>query len=86
LLQTAEHDKEAGMTATALMREALALPIQERVALTQALWASIDDQWADADVSEAVAEARRRDAEMDESPSSRLSHDEVMRSARRALG
>lgn len=73
------------MSATALANQALALPLGERVEFAQLIWASIDQQLADAGVGQALMEAKSRDAELDANPALGQDHDEVMRQARRAL-
>lgn len=73
------------MTATALADQALALPLGERVEFAQMIWASIDEQLADADIGQALMEAKRRDAALEADPSIGQTHDEVMRLARHAL-
>ena len=73
------------MTTTALTSEALALPLRERVEFAQLIWASIDEQLADAGVAEALMEAQSRDAALDADLSIGQSHEEVMRLARHAL-
>lgn len=67
---------------------ALALPVGDRTALAQALWQSLEEgdhppSDCECDVRE---EARRRNAELDADPSLGRSHEEVMASARRAIG
>ena len=64
----------------------MALPISERVSLAQALWQSIDVGLAAAKDREAVAEAIRRDEELSSGAVQGRTHDEVMRTARRAVG
>ena len=74
------------MSTQELTSEAMALPISERVSLAQALWQSIDAGLAAAKDREAVAEAIRRDEELSSSAVQGRTHDEVMRTARRAVG
>jgi len=71
-----------------LTLQALALPLQERVALAEALWQSIDEgPGADSSIEEqaAVEQAQRRDAELTSGAVAGRTHDEVMESARRIL-
>ena len=76
------------MSTKELTREAMALPLAERIALAQSLWHSIEGQptgtVAD-EVEWAVREADRRDAELSSGQASGRTHEEVMRAARRAL-
>jgi len=76
------------MSGKQLTNEAMALPLAERVALAQTLWQSIDGResgkLAD-EVSWAVAEAKRRDAELSSGQAVGRTHEEVMRAARKAL-
>ncbi|MES2938068.1 MAG: addiction module protein [Pseudomonadota bacterium] len=74
------------MSTTSITQQALDLPLAERVAVAQALWASIDDQLADVDARDAVLVARERDAAFDTGKVTGLSHDQVMQDARRRLG
>jgi putative addiction module component (TIGR02574 family) len=74
------------MSIEQLTAEAMALPFPERIRLAQALWQSIDGDLLETDEREAVRTAIQRDAELSAGTVEELSHDEVMRSARRALG
>ncbi len=74
------------MSTASITQQALNLPLAERVAIAQALWASIDDQLADVDVRDAVLVARERDAAFDTGTVTGLSHDQVMQDARRRIG
>ncbi len=58
----------------------MALPLAERVDLAEALWQSIGEE------SEAIEQAARRDNALSSGKVSGLSHDEVMRAARSAIG
>lgn len=72
-----------------LTSEALALPLQERVALAEALWQSIDEEpQADASVEkrDAVSQALRRDAELASGIVVGRTHDQVMDAAQRITG
>jgi len=64
---------------TATLTQALfALPMAERIALADKLYASVPENWQQA-VDEAwLKEAERRSAEMDADPSIALSHEEFM--------
>jgi putative addiction module component (TIGR02574 family) len=72
-----------------LTRQLVALPLQERVDLAQALWQSIDDQLAaespDTVEAEAIAVALKRDAALDSGHVVGLSHEQVMEAVRQAL-
>ena len=74
------------MSSDQLTLEAIALPLRERVSLAQALWASIDTGLADAEDGVAVHEAIRRDGELTSGAVKGRTHDEVMASARKAIG
>jgi putative addiction module component (TIGR02574 family) len=77
-----------GMSGKQLTNEAMALPLAERVALAQTLWQSIDGRGEGKlmdEVNWAVAEAKRRDAELSLGQAVGRSHEEVMRAARKAL-
>jgi putative addiction module component (TIGR02574 family) len=74
------------MSTQQLTTEAMALPLSERVTLAQTLWQSIDAGLADADEHEAVREAIRRDLELSSGAVVGRTHEEVMQSARRAIG
>ena len=76
------------MSGNQITREAMALPLAERVALAQTLWQSIGGQNADKltdEVNWAVAEAKRRDTELSSGQATGRTHEEVMRAARQAL-
>lgn len=64
---------------TATLTQALfALPMADRIALADKLYASIPEDWQQA-VDEAwLKEAEQRSAEMDADPSSALSHEEFL--------
>ncbi|MBA2674474.1 addiction module protein [Ramlibacter sp.] len=74
------------MSTASITQQALDLPLAERVAVAQALWASIDDQLAEVDVLDAVLVARERDAAFDTGAVAGLSHEQVMQDARRRIG
>jgi putative addiction module component (TIGR02574 family) len=76
------------MSGEQLTNEAMALPLAERVALAQTLWQSIDggsEGKLTDEVSWALAEAKRRDAELSSGQAVGRTHEEVMRAARKAL-
>ena len=73
------------MTAKELMADAMALPLEERVSLAQALWESIDAGLPDTDARAAVNEAIERDEELSSGKVTGRTHEEVMQAARRAL-
>jgi putative addiction module component (TIGR02574 family) len=77
------------MTSDRIVDELLALPLRERVALAQMLWQSINES-SDLDAAEeeraALAEARRRDSELDSGIVNGRGHRQVMKAARPALG
>ena len=69
--------------------ELLALPLAERVDLAEALWQSISEGTLldpTAEEREAIAEARRRAAELRDGTVVGRTHEQVMEAARRALG
>jgi putative addiction module component (TIGR02574 family) len=71
-----------------LISQALALPLQERVTLAEALWQSIDEEpQADSSIEEreATTHALRRDAELASGAVVGRTHDQVMDAARRLL-
>jgi putative addiction module component (TIGR02574 family) len=76
------------MSSKEILREAMALPLGERVALAQTLWQSIEGQ-PSGNVSEevawAVAEADRRDGQLSSGQASGRTHEQVMRAARNAI-
>lgn len=73
------------MSTEQLIADAMALPLSERVSLAQALWESIDAGLQDSDQRAAVAEAIRRDKELSTGRVTGRTHEEVMKTARRAL-
>jgi hypothetical protein len=64
----------------------MSLPLAERMSLAQALWESIDAGLADTDKSLAVREAIRRDQELSSETVSGRTHEQVIQTARRAIG
>jgi putative addiction module component (TIGR02574 family) len=73
------------MSVQQLSKEALALPLAERVALAQMLWASLEEGQEEPDDQCVMAEALRRDAEMTAGTVTGRTHAEVMAAARRAI-
>jgi putative addiction module component (TIGR02574 family) len=67
-----------------LTTQCLALPLDQRVELTQRLWLSLEGQ-LDED-AELIAEIERREAEMAKGAVKTYSHEEVIRDARQILG
>ena len=70
------------------VREALALPLTERVALAQSLWQSIESQpavRASDEIAWAVQEADRRDKELSSGQATGRTHEQVMRAVRKVL-
>jgi len=64
----------------------MALPLQERVGLAEALWQSIGQGLNSGGEAEAVEQADRRDAELISGAAVGRTHADVMRAARAALG
>ena len=73
------------MSLQQLSNEALALPLTERAALAQTLWASLDHEMATPDDDSIMAEVLRRDAELTSGTVTGRTHEEVMAAARRAI-
>jgi putative addiction module component (TIGR02574 family) len=69
-----------------LTEQAMALPLDERVELAEALWQSIGEGLRAGGQREAVEQAARRDAELTSGAATGRTHDEVMQAARRAIG
>ena len=74
------------MSTQELKREAMALPLSERVSLAQALWESINAGLADTDEQGALREAIRRDQELSSGVVVGRTHEQVMQAAHRAIG
>lgn len=76
------------MSTKELVKEAMALPLVERVALAQNLWQSIEVQ-SDGKVADevkwALEEAERRDTELTSGKVTARTHEQVMRAARKAI-
>ena len=66
---------------------ALRLPAEQRAHLAEKLWESLGDPYLADQRSDddALAEAKRRDAEIESGQVEPLSHDEVMKAARDAI-
>jgi putative addiction module component (TIGR02574 family) len=73
------------MSAQQLSNEALALPLAERVALAQTLWASLEEGITESDDRSLMAEVLRRDEELNAGTVAGRTHAEVMAAARRAI-
>jgi putative addiction module component (TIGR02574 family) len=77
------------MSTQQLVDELLSLPLPERVDVAQTLWQSINQAPGVDTIEEereAIAEAKRRDAELTSSAVVGRSHEEVMTNVRRVLG
>jgi hypothetical protein len=66
--------------------EAMALPLSERVSLAQELWRSIDGGWRETDGPSLLWEAIGRDQELSAGTVIGRTHEQVMATARRAIG
>jgi hypothetical protein len=69
-----------------LTEQVLALPLEARVHLAEALWQSIGEALRAGGEREAVEQAARRDAELSSGAATGRTHEEVMQTARRAIG
>ncbi len=74
------------MTTSPLIEQVLALPLEERVGLAEALWQSIGDGLTASDERDAIEQATRRDEELMSGTIRGRTHEEVMQAARRAIG
>jgi putative addiction module component (TIGR02574 family) len=74
------------MSKEQLTAEAMALSLEERVSLAQALWESIEAGLPESLPDEALREAIRRDQELSSGSAVGRTHDQVMQAARRATG
>jgi len=74
------------MSTKQLTAEAMALPLAEKVSLAQALWESIDAGLPDASERASVREAASRDRELSAGTVAGISHEDAMKTARRAIG
>lgn len=63
---------------TATLTQLFSLPVAERVALADQLYASVPEDWQKSVDQAWLEEAERRSAEMDADPSMALSYDEFM--------
>ncbi len=66
------------MNAATLTQDLFSLPVAERVALADRLYASVPEDWQKAADQAWLDEASRRSAEMDADPSQELSHEAFM--------
>ncbi len=64
----------------------MALPLEERIAIAQALWESIDEGLSDGGERDAIEQALRCDADLTSGAVIGRTHGEVMASMRRAMG
>ena len=74
------------MSKEEIVERAMELPLRERVLLAEQLWQSIGPELEADGTREAIETAKRRDLEMTSGQVEGLTHDEVMESARRAIG
>jgi len=74
------------MSTEQLIAEAMALPLNERVTLAQSLWESIDAGQAETPENTALQQAIARDEELSSGAVTGRSQDDVIQSARRAIG
>jgi putative addiction module component (TIGR02574 family) len=74
------------MATNSLAEQLMALPLEERIGLAEALWQSIGEELASGGEREAIEQAARRDAEMNSGAVVARSHEDVMAAARRAIG
>lgn len=74
------------MSKEEIVERAMELPLRERVLLAEQLWQSIGPELERDGTREAIETAKRRDLEMTSGQVEGLTHDEVMESARRAIG
>lgn len=76
------------MSGKQMEKQALALPLRERVKLAEALWQSINEpseESASKEERDAIELSARRDAEISSGDATPRSHRVVMKAARRAL-
>jgi putative addiction module component (TIGR02574 family) len=74
------------MATQQLTEQVMALPLAERVNLAEALWQSIGEGLRAGGEREAIEQATRRDAELTSGAVAGRTHEEVMQTARRAIG
>ncbi len=87
-LKTGGLNRRLGdMSREQILKEAMALPLEDRVDVAQALWGSIAERGGSAeDEAASIALAKERDTALRDGAVTAVSHDEVMTRARRALG
>lgn len=66
------------MTTASISQSLFRLPIAERVALADQLYASVPEDWQRETDQAWLSEAERRSTEMDQDPKSELSHEEFL--------
>ncbi len=66
------------MSSASINESLLLLPVAERVALADELYASVPEDWQRETDRVWLNEAERRSAEMDKNPESELSHEEFL--------
>ena len=69
-----------------LTEQIMALPLEQRVGLAEALWQSIGQGLQTSGEREAIEQAWRRDADLTSGAAPARTHEEVMQAARRAIG
>lgn len=69
------------MTTQPLIEQAMALPLEERIVLAEALWQSIDEGLRAGSERDAIAHAVQRDAELVSGNVAGCSHEQVMQAA-----
>ena len=75
------------MSREQILKEVMALPLEDRVDVAQALWGSIAESGTGAeDEAAAIAAAKERDKALRDGTVTGADHEEVMTRARRALG
>lgn len=66
------------MSAVSISQNLFLLPVAERVAIADQLYASVPEDWQSETDQAWLTEAERRSAEMDEHPEMELSHTEFL--------
>jgi putative addiction module component (TIGR02574 family) len=66
------------MPDTSINQSLFLLPIAERVAIADQLYASVPEDWQRETDQAWLAEAKRRSAEMDQDPSAEMSHEDFL--------
>jgi putative addiction module component (TIGR02574 family) len=66
------------MSIASISQDLLLLPVAERVALADQLYASVPEEWQVETDRAWLAEAERRSTEMDDKPTMELSHAEFL--------